>query len=65
LDRRKPTLAFGWRIAAAADYDQDGNTDLLVHHPETGLLIIWIMDGATIKHSIQLPSVYAPTRVDG
>lgn len=60
-----PTLPTDWRIAGAADYDQDGNTDLLVHHPETGLLIIWIMDGANIKRSIQLPSVNAPTRVDG
>ncbi|MBI5425671.1 MAG: putative Ig domain-containing protein [Opitutae bacterium] len=60
-----PTLDRSWHIVAVADYDQDGNSDLLVHNPQAGHLIIWRMNGASISRSVQLPSVYAPSQIDG
>jgi hypothetical protein len=34
-----------WRLAQVADFDGDGDPDLLWHHQETGDLYVWFLDG--------------------
>jgi hypothetical protein len=34
-----------WQIRALADFDRDGDTDVLWHHVATGDLYAWILDG--------------------
>jgi hypothetical protein len=35
-----------WRIAGAADFNNDGETDLLWQNDRTGVITVWLMDGA-------------------
>jgi hypothetical protein len=37
-----------WRVAASGDLNGDGKTDIIWHHPSTGGLYAWMMDGITI-----------------
>jgi Calx-beta domain-containing protein/VCBS repeat protein len=37
----------GWQIVAAADYDGDGQTDLLWRRTLDGTLLVWLMNGST------------------
>ncbi len=37
-----------WKIAATADFDGDGQTDLLLRNGRSGQHILWEMDGGTI-----------------
>ncbi len=41
-----------WRYAGSADFDGDGDSDLLWHNTQTGLLGIWKMNGPTIESVI-------------
>jgi hypothetical protein len=34
-----------WRISGAADYDGDGDDDILFQHSELGLVAVWFMNG--------------------
>jgi glucose/arabinose dehydrogenase len=36
-----------WRIVGAADFDGDGDNDLLWQHSGTGLMAVWLMNGVT------------------
>ena len=31
------------------DVDGDGKTDLVWHHSSTGMVAVWLMDGATLR----------------
>jgi hypothetical protein len=36
-----------WRVRGVADFDGDGQVDVLWHHPKTGALSVWKMSGTT------------------
>ncbi len=44
----------GWRLAGQADFDRDLNSDIFLHHPETGKTMAWIMDGAVKERQIAM-----------
>ena len=47
-DRLGPVIADPhWQVSAAADFDQDGDTDLLWHHRLTRQMLLWLLDGVT------------------
>jgi hypothetical protein len=41
-----------WRYAGMADFDGDGDKDLLWHNTQTGVLSIWKMNGPTVESVI-------------
>ncbi len=41
------TLAASWRVAGTADFDADGQSDILWHDTTTGALRVWRMGGVT------------------
>lgn len=52
LARKMPTSPTGpigsdWRLAGAADFNQDRQTDLLFQHQTSGDLAVWLMHGTT------------------
>lgn len=49
----------GWNMVGAQDVDADGKDDLLWHHPTTGELYYWLMDGGAIQ--LGRGGVLAPT----
>ncbi len=52
-----------WRLAQVADFDGDRKPDLLWHHPKTGELYVWYMDGITARSAGYLsPSRFGDTR---
>ena len=45
-----------------ADFDRDGNQDLLWHHQGTGDLYVWFMNGTVVTRGSYLtPSRFADT----
>lgn len=46
-----------WTIAGRADFNHDGQTDLLWQNPLTGQVAIWLMSGTTLKQELLLPQV--------
>jgi hypothetical protein len=51
-----------WRVAATADFDSDGNADLLWQHATTGGILVWFMDGLSFTRSEWLtPSAVGDT----
>ena len=52
-----------WRLAQVSDFDGDRKPDLLWHHPTTGELYLWYMDGITARSGGTLsPSRFGDTR---
>jgi hypothetical protein len=46
-----------WQIAGAADFNNDGETDILWRNYKTGANIVWLMNGSQLKSSVSLDSV--------
>jgi hypothetical protein len=42
-----------WKIAGRADFNRDGDEDLLWHHRQTGSLAIWLMQGTRILQQVR------------
>ena len=38
-----------WKLRGAADFDQDGMSDLFWQNTATGHLSVWLMNGATVR----------------
>jgi hypothetical protein len=38
-----------WRVAASADFDRDGQPDLLFQNESSGQLVYWLMDGLSLR----------------
>jgi len=52
-----------WRIVRVADFNQDGQNDLLWHHQATGDLYVWYLRGTvTVGGAYLTPSRFADTR---
>jgi hypothetical protein len=50
-----------WLLVAAADLNNDGKTDLVLHHQQTGVVVGWLMNGTTLSSGVALtPSVVDP-----
>jgi hypothetical protein len=41
-----------WKIVGTADFNGDGNPDLLWQHQTQGLLGVWLMDGTTMTNTV-------------
>ncbi|XGV98293.1 MAG: DUF4347 domain-containing protein [Leptolyngbya sp. BL-A-14] len=53
-----PTLAdLNWQIVSRADFNGDGNTDLLWRNRTTGLNAIWEINNSTAQSTYYIPSV--------
>ncbi len=48
-----------WKVVGVADFDQDGNPDLLWRHDRTGSFGVWFMNGTDLKST----SMLSPTGV--
>ncbi len=46
-----------WQIAGIADLNQDGKTDILWRHPDTGHTGAWLMDGTQLSVSTAIGTV--------
>ncbi|MBD0323998.1 MAG: VCBS repeat-containing protein, partial [Aldersonia sp.] len=51
-----------WRLIDAADLDGDGKADLVLRHPGTGALEVWLMDGAIVRSRTAVATVPEPHR---
>jgi hypothetical protein len=51
-----------WQIRRVADFDRDGQPDILWHHQKTGELYVWLMDGLTVRAGVYLtPPAFSDT----
>ena len=55
LERVLPDPGPAWHVAAAADFNGDGKSDILWQH-DSGLPAIWTMDGTNITAGTYLPN---------
>lgn len=46
-----------WRVAAIADYDEDGKSDLVWRNLTTGAMELWLMDGVSRRRVVEMPTV--------
>jgi hypothetical protein len=46
-----------WRVAAIADYDEDGKSDLVWRNLATGAMELWLMDGVSRRSVVEMPTV--------
>lgn len=44
----------GWNVTHVADFNGDGNQDLIYRNPSTGQTVIWLMDGTRVLDSTEL-----------
>jgi FG-GAP-like repeat/FG-GAP repeat len=51
------TIPDGWSVKAIADFNGDGNSDLLWANPLTGQGVVWLMEGATYTKAEALPTI--------
>ena len=56
-ERWLPTIPQDWEIAATADFNADGETDIVWQNRSTGQRAIWIMNGATWAAERWLPVI--------
>jgi hypothetical protein len=51
-----PSMASGWRVAGAADFDSDGTTDVVWYDDESRAVRLWLMDdfAAAREFDVQL-----------
>ncbi len=54
-----------WQIAAVADFDGDGGSDLLWRNTATGENVIWLMDGTAYRANAVLSTVDADWEIVG
>jgi hypothetical protein len=47
IDQRA-TEASGWFLQGTGDYNRDGKTDLVWHHPASGAVSTWLLDGTHV-----------------
>jgi hypothetical protein len=48
-----------WKFVATADFNSDGQLDILLYHPTSGHIGIWYMNGTTLLSSTNLyPTLY-------
>jgi hypothetical protein len=52
-------LQFGgnWRLAAVADFNQDGKADVLYRNAVDFTMVVWYMNGVTLSSTASMPSV--------
>ncbi len=50
-------VPLAWEIRGSGDFNQDGKTDLLWRHNQTGEVLVWYMDGTTMFAHAFLPTV--------
>jgi hypothetical protein len=55
-----PPVGAGTGVSAVADFNRDGNPDLVVHNASTETAAVWYMNGATVLGTDTLPSRIAP-----
>ena len=53
-------VSTGWEVVGAADFTQDGKTDILWRNSINGQNVVWEMDGTTYKKSTFLTEVEVP-----
>ncbi len=46
-----------WQMAKVADFDRDGDLDILWRNSASGSNSLWIMDGATYVSFVNFPAV--------
>ena len=52
-----------WQLRGLADFNGDGQTDLVWHHQATGDIYVWLMNGTTaVGATYTNPSRFADTR---
>ncbi len=52
-----------WQIRQVADFDDDGQPDVLWHHQQTGELYVWFLDGTTVTSGSYLtPRAFSDLR---
>jgi beta-glucanase (GH16 family) len=51
-----PSAAGGWQITGTADFNRDGNTDLLMYNSAQSSTKIALMNGGTLLREVKLPS---------
>jgi FG-GAP-like repeat len=56
-----PVSDFNWSIGGTADFDRDGQLDLLWYNRTSGVVGWWLMNGAQIREVAMLQSVGNPT----
>ncbi len=44
----------GWKVVGVADYNGDGHSDIYWHHPESGVIGVWIMKDAQPQSTLNL-----------
>jgi hypothetical protein len=53
----------GWQVRGVADINRDGHDDVVWHHPQTGALYAWYMEGTTATAGAAFsPARFADTR---
>jgi hypothetical protein len=53
-----PSVAdVNWEIGGVADFNADGQTDILWRHGVTGQNAVWLMNGTTFNSSVFIPGV--------
>ncbi|HLZ09255.1 MAG TPA: hypothetical protein VKT80_11740, partial [Chloroflexota bacterium] len=46
----------GWQLMGTADFNNDGNTDLLWHNGATGDVVVWFLNGTTVTNGVYVTS---------